>query len=130
MSNLLNVHAKRLKSHIKKYSRSVVFTDVDGNSYDPVLVIWNDVEHGLNINGFDAEPMGAKSSIFIDTDTFNTLSFSPSGGWKITGSPNDYVDSADYFIEIPKKDYQLPGQLFFLAKDNGEDQGWNKAGAL
>ena len=130
MPNLLDSHNKKMKHIIKKYSRTVVFTDKAGTAYEPVLVIWNDVEHGLKMEGFENDPMGNKSSIFIDTDTLNTLGYLPGDDWKMTGSPNDYVPSQDYFIEIPKNDDQLTGKLFFISKDQGTDAGWNKGNII
>lgn len=126
MSNLLDSHAKKLKIIVGKYARPVIFTNKTGQTYPSVNVIWNDVEHGLKMENFEGEPMGNKSSIFIDADTLNTLEFTPDDGWKVTGSPNNLYPVADYFIEIPKDDNQLPAGLYFLSKDQGTDAGWNK----
>lgn len=124
--NLLDMHAKNLKISVNAFGRTVTLTDLDGNEYTDLKCIWNDVEHALKVENFDNAPMGAKSSVYFDTDSLSIAGITPDKGWKLTGSPNDYTASADYYIEIPKDDLQLPGNLFFLSKDKGATAGWDK----
>jgi len=126
MANLLDIHAKKLNAHVLKFSRTVTLTEPDGTAHENLICIWNDVEHALKMDNISDNPMGAKSSVFFDTDTLTTLGIVPEKGWKLTGSPNAYDASKDYFLEIPKIDKQLPGKLFFLSEDKGTGAGWDK----
>ena len=127
--DLLDIHAKNLKIHVRKYGRPVVLTEPDGTTQHTGLkAIWNDVEHALKFDGLTEDPMGAKSSVYFDTDTLFTRGIAPKKGWKATGSPNAYEPDQDFYMEIPKIDRQLPGQLFFISKSNGPNTGWDKVG--
>lgn len=125
--NLLAKHAKLMKKIVSPYSVTVTLTDPDGVVYEDLKPIWNDVEHVLKVDNLDsANPMGARSSIYFDKDTLSILGISPANSWIMTGSPNAYEPVADYVLEIPKFDYQLPGDLFFITKKGVGDTGWGK----
>lgn len=128
MSNLLDAHAVRLKNLILRHGRPVTLTDPEGTEHPGMMAIWNDVEHVVNLEGFGEEPMSEKSSLYFDRDTLSTLGIDPGQGWKATGAPSAYEEERTYSLEIPRKDRQLPGALFFLSKIPETDTGWNKVG--
>jgi hypothetical protein len=72
--------------------------------------------------------MGDRDSIFIDRDSLNAagITIMPGEQWTVTGSPNDYVASATYPVQIPKQDHQLPGILMFLSKFDEDAKAWTK----
>jgi len=123
--NLLDKHSKLMKNIVKPFSRSVTLTSPEGVVYEDLNPIWNDVEHVLKVDNLGtSNPMGARSSIFFDKDTLSNLGIVPGNSWTMTGSPNDYTAPADYVLEIPKEDNQLPGDLFFISKSKPEDEEW------
>ena len=125
--DLLEIHARKLKVNIRKFNKSnpVILTDPEGTEYPGLLGHWNDVEHAVKMDDL-VNPMGAKSSIYFDTDTLFNLGVTPLAGWKLTGSPNKYDPVKEYFLEIPKIDRQLPGQLFFLSEKKPTDTKWDE----
>ena len=126
--NLLDLHDSKLAITVKKYGRPVILEDPDGTVYPGLTMIWNAVEHALQINNIEAAPMGAKYSLYIDRASLQleTGEIVPADNWKATGSPNNYDPDATYTIEIPKKDYQLPGLLMFLSEIKDDAIEWNK----
>lgn len=120
MSNMLDVHAKLLKKIIRHHGRPVLLTDPDGNEYF-LTALWNDVEHVLKMDNFSSEPMGGRSSLYFDRDSLqlDTGPILPETGWTATGSPNPYDEEKTYVLEVPKKDSQLPGALYFISGEVG-----------
>jgi hypothetical protein len=123
--NLLDMHSENEKVNVKAFGRPVTLTEPGGDVYENLMGIWNDVEHAIKMDDL-VNPMGAKSSIYFDTDTLFNLGIAPTMGWKLTGSPNKYDPVKEYFLEIPKIDRQLPGQLFFLSEKKTENTAWNE----
>lgn len=128
--NLLDVHDSKLPLHVKKFGRPVLFTEPDGITTHEMVAIWNDVEHALKIDGLAGDPMGPKSSLYIDRNSLNAEGIIPTKDWKATGSPNKYDPDQDYKIEIPKLDRQLPGALYFLSTIPTVDTGWGQVNEL
>ena len=123
--NILDMHSDNAKLNVETLGRPVILKDTEGNSYDPIYAMWNDVEHVLKTDGLDAaNPMGARSSIYFDAETLYLAGLSPTKGWTITGSPNKYVAEKEYYLDLPKQDRQLPGKLFFLSEKKTEDTAW------
>jgi hypothetical protein len=123
--DLLNRHAKLMKKIVEPFSVTVTLTDPEGTVYENLKPIWNDVEHVLKMDNLDtSNPMGARSSIYFDKDTLSTPGIVPGNSWIMTGSPNAYTASADYVLEIPKEDNQLPGDLFFISRVKEKDERW------
>lgn len=127
--DLLDIHARKIKVNIRKFNKSkpVILIDPQDNEYPGILGHWNDVEHALKMDNITDSAMGAKSSIYFDTDTLFNLGITPTTGWKLTGSPNKYDPVKTYFLEIPKIDRQLPGQLFFLSEKKDVATAWKGA---
>ena len=131
MANLLDAHAKRLKNNVRRYGRPVTLIAPDETEYPDLMAIWNDVEHGLKMDGFDSEPMGNKSSLYFDRDSLQLeggWEISPGDGWTAKGSPNAYDTEKTYNLEIPKIDKQLPGLLFWLSEIPVGNPGWTRVG--
>jgi hypothetical protein len=122
--NLLDKHARLTKKIVVPFSVTVTLTDKQGTIYEGLTPIWNDVEHVLKIDNLNDPIMGAKSSIYFDKDTLFNLGIAPDNSWTMTGSPNAYTAPADYVLEIPKHDNQLPGDLFFITKSKPDDTEW------
>ena len=122
--DLLDKHAKLMKKIVTPFSRTVTLTDLEGTVYENLKPIWNDVEHVLKIDSLAENPMGARSSIYFDKDTLFNLGIEPANSWILTGSPDNYTPVAEYVLEIPKKDSQLPGGLFFITKKVTGDTKW------
>lgn len=127
MANQLDAHGTKLKKIIAKFGRSVNLTDLSGPTvYLDLVALWNDVEHVLKVENLSENPMGERSSIYIDRDSLQTESgeIVPVKGWEAFGSPNKYDAEETYVIEIPKQDRQLPALLMFLSKKNTDAEEW------
>jgi len=130
--NLLDLHATSLKLNVRAHGRSVTLTDPSGNTY-PVIALWNAVEHVLKLDVINGNPMGERSSIYIDRDSLQirtngiiTGEISPAENWTVTGSPNAYAVSKTYVISIPKLDHQLPGVVLFLSEKRDGATAWTR----
>jgi|GEM_PF-6262551 len=120
--NELDRHAKALKNHIKHFSRDITFISPAG--VETVLkAIWNSVEYVLNID-LSADPMTTRNVIYIDKDTLNTAGINPLSTWTVRGSPNAYEPVKTYKIAIPKNDYQVTGNLYFLEEISATATSW------
>lgn len=126
--SLLDFHAKALKKIVRQHGRPVKFIDPNDVEYPGLIALWNDVEHVLKVESLNGDPMGNRSSLYIDRDSLQTESgeISPTEQWKAFGSPNSYDPEKEYLIEIPKLDRQLPGILLFLSEINPTAERWEK----
>lgn len=123
MPNLLDAHSKNLTLQVKSFGRPVILTDPEGpTEYPDLMAIWNDVEHVLKVENLNADPMGAKSSLYFDRESLGTTD--PKEGWTAFGSPNKFDPEKEYKIRIPKLDKQLPGVLLFLEEVNPDVQNF------
>lgn len=123
--NLLDAHSARLKKIVSAFGRPVLLRDMAGNEY-PLTALWNDVEHVLKLETISGDPMGARSSLYIDRDSLQSESgeITPANGWTAYGSPNSYDAEKRYVISIPKQDHQLPGLLLFISPENTGAESW------
>jgi len=126
--SLLDFHAKTLKKSVKWHGRPVTLTDLNDVVYVGLIALWNDVEHVLKVENLNGDPMGNRSSLYIDRDSLQLESgeIKPVAGWIAFGSPNSYDAEKEYLIEIPKQDFQLPGLLMFLSDINPGATKWDK----
>lgn len=124
MSNLLDLHATAIKRNVSAFGRPVTLSD--GTNTYPLTAIWNEVEHAIKLENVTGDPMGAKSSLYIDRDSLQleTGEITPADGWTAIGSPNSYEAEKTYIIHIPKQDRQLPGILLFLSEEKPGATEW------
>jgi hypothetical protein len=128
--NLLDRHYTGIKKVIQKHGRPVKLITPSGVEYN-LTALWNDVDHVLKLEVLTGNPMGARSSIYIDRDSLQleTGEIVPAEGWQAFGSPNSYDPEKNYVISIPKIDHQLPGVLLFISPENVGAESWPDIGA-
>ena len=124
--NLLDTHSEAIKRNVAAFGRPVILSD--GVNSFPLTAIWNEVDHAIKLENVTGDPMGAKSSLYIDRDSLQTETgeIKPAEGWTAFGSPNKYDAEKIYIIHIPKQDKQLPGVLLFLSEENPGATGWTQ----
>ncbi|MHA1379314.1 MAG: hypothetical protein ACTSRG_13100 [Candidatus Helarchaeota archaeon] len=113
--SLVDIHENAIEQLINLNGHSVKLIDKDGNEFPNVKCIFNGVDHGLNLDNVDGDPMGEKTNVYIQRKELESKGITiTSDKWKVVGKKGKYKDEEIYLAEIPKEDSYLPGVILFL----------------